>query len=407
MTLYEKTRSVILSNLVSAENRKIGIEEECIIYNAKNQRIPVNQCNQFSASDLLSFMNTNNNNNGSYSLEPGGQLEWASPPLKDLHSINKALESHKELRKKTIEQHGLKIISYGVEPEHIPGSVDLIDELKYKLMNDSMRKNGTMGKWMMRNTASIQINFDTTSEKEMEEMVFIADCLQPTAAYLFSNSPYQNGRSVGNKNIRSLIWENTDNSRCRNLIDHGIITSDGLIDNYIKYMFKVPGIFELDSSGRCTQTDKTLGERLFELEKNNKLRKLDILAALHQIFTNVRLKNLVEVRGSDRTPIGYELAPVAFWTGLLTVNSIRSEILKVVKKWTIKDRYNFNKISLGLDNTQIGPEGLSYQAWNKWAAGLALSGLKSRKLGEEVYFEKFYNIIELDGPFSIQSKINE
>ncbi|GIR30640.1 MAG: hypothetical protein CM15mP44_9230 [Candidatus Neomarinimicrobiota bacterium] len=34
-----------------------------------------------------------------------------------------------------------------------------------------MKKNGTMGKWMMRNTASVQINFDFTSERELKEMV--------------------------------------------------------------------------------------------------------------------------------------------------------------------------------------------------------------------------------------------
>ena len=406
MSLHEKTRSVILSKLVSDENQKIGIEEECIIYNAKNQRLPVNHSSHFSASDLLSIINQKNKKNGSYSLEPGGQLEWASPPLKDLHSINEAFNSHKELRKKIINQYDLKIINYGVEPEYMPDSIELIDDLKYQLMNDRFEKNGTMGKWMMRNTASIQINFDTASEREMEEMVFIADCLQPISAYLFSNSPYQNGSHVGNKNLRNLIWENTDNIRCRNLIDHGIITSSQLIDKYIEYIFKVPGIFELDKSGLCTQTVKTLGGRLSELDQNNDLREIDILAALHQIFTNVRLKNLVEVRGSDRTPIGFELAPVAFWTGLLTVDSIRAEVLKVVRKWTIKERYNFNEISLYLDNAQIGPKGMKYQAWNEWAAELALSGLKLRNLDEGIYFENFYNIIKSSGPFSTQTKIN-
>ena len=52
-------------------------------------------------------------------------------------------------------------------------------------MNENMKKNGTMGKWMMRNTASVQINFDFTSERELNEMVFIADCLNPVCAFLF------------------------------------------------------------------------------------------------------------------------------------------------------------------------------------------------------------------------------
>ena len=49
---------------------------------------------------------------------------------------------------------------------------------------------------------------------------------------------------------------------------------------------------------------------------------------------------------------------------------------------------------------------MTYQAWNEWAAELALSGLKLRNLDEGIYFENFYNIIKSSGPFSTQTKIN-
>ena len=90
-------------------------------------------------------------------------------------------------------------------------------------MDNNMIQNGTMGRWMMRNTASVQINFDFTSEQELNEIVFIADCINPISAYLFSNSPFMEGEKIKDKNLRNIIWENTDNIRCRNLIDHNII----------------------------------------------------------------------------------------------------------------------------------------------------------------------------------------
>ena len=92
-----------------------------------------------------------------------------------------------------------------------------------------MEKNGSMGKWMMRNTASIQVSFDAISERDIEEMVFVADCLHPIAAYLFANSPYQNRNATESKNIRNIIWENTDQNRCRSLFDHGIGIPKGLV----------------------------------------------------------------------------------------------------------------------------------------------------------------------------------
>ena len=404
MILQDKIRKHILSKTVSTNNRTIGMEEECILYTNDGRRLPVNPCDEFSAIDLIQIMNEQIGNNGLYTLEPGGQLEWSSPPFKDLNHLYASLKKHKELLGNIIETYSLDIVSFGIEPNYSPEDIDLINQLKYQLMDTNMERNGTMGKWMMRNSASIQINFDIVNEKDLEEMVFVADCLHPICAYIFSNSPRQRGKTVGVKNIRNIVWENTDSLRCRNLIDHGINYPEQLLDQFIDYMLMVPGIFQLDAVGDIVATDQTLGSRLQKLEQSGKIRDEDIKTALHQIFTNVRLKDLVEVRGSDRTPIGYEMAPVAFWTGILTVNSVRDQILSVVKNWTIEERNDFNKAALILDDEQIGPNGDTYREWNMWAGDLAIAGLQERGLREERFFNEFFSIVKSQGPFSLQSQ---
>ena len=406
MKIHDKIRAVILSNLVATKHQTIGIEEECILYTKENHRLPVNLGDEFSAIDLLAVMNETVGRNGVYSLEPGGQLEWSSPPYQDLNTLFTAINKHKEALTEVVKANDLKIINYSVEPNYNPNDIELINQLKYRLMNANMEQNGTMGKWMMRNTTSIQINFDITNERDLEDMTFVADCLQPVATYIFANSPFRNGQPTGLENTRSMIWENTDNSRCRNLIDHGIESPERIIDNYIDYIMSVPGIFELDHNGIITSTNQTLGERLIGLESLGQLRTEDIQAALHQIFTNVRLKNLVEVRGSDHPPMGYEMAPVAFWTSILTVDSIRDELLSVVKNWAVEDRHKFNKASLILDDSQIGPDGKTYSHWNQWVGDLAISGLKERGLDEEKFFDSFFEIIMEKGPFGLQAQCN-
>jgi len=404
MGFHNKIKTVILSNIVEPKNRKIGIEEESIIYNADFNRIPVNPCSEFSATDLLNLMKNNSKGNGTYSLEPGGQLEWSSLPYKNLNDLSNAFTKHRKLLNSFTDEYGLYVLELGVEPNFIPEEIELIDQLKYKLMDANMEKRGTQGKWMMRNTASIQVNYDVTSEKDLEEMVFVADCLQPVCAYLFSNSPFKNKKSVGEENIRNIIWENTDISRCRNLIDHGIFSYQGLLNKYIDYVLNVPGIFQLDENGNIENTEQTLGERLNELNITNQLREVDIQAALHQIFTNVRLKNLVEVRGADRPPRGYEIAPVAFWTGLLTEKSVRNEILSVINNWSVDDRNKWNKASYCLDPLQSGPDGKSYGDWNRWVGEMAIKGLDLRDRDESHLFYQFFNIILEKGPFSLQSQ---
>ena len=240
----------------------------------------------------------------------------------------------------------------------------------------------------------------------MEEMTFVADCLQPVSAYLFANSPFKKGFPVGKNNLRNIIWENTDNVRCRNLIDHKIGSPEGLIDRYIEYVISTPGMFQLDRSGAVTSTKTSIGARLQELDDSGTIQNQDIQAALHQIFTNVRLKHLVEGRGADRPPLGYEMAPVAVWTGILTVQTVRDEILNTVKNWSFNDRNRFNKAALLLDDSQAGPEGTLYGEWNQWFGDLALRGLQQRGLGEEIFFEGFYNTIMLKGPFSLQIQEN-
>ena len=85
MILKEKFNSIIKSNFVQQKSRMIGIEEESIIYTEDNRRIPVNSRKHFSAVDFLSLLNKKTEANGIYSLEPGGQIEWSSPPFQDLN----------------------------------------------------------------------------------------------------------------------------------------------------------------------------------------------------------------------------------------------------------------------------------------------------------------------------------
>ena len=402
MGVDNRISSLILSQIVNHQYRKIGMEEECIIYTKDLDRLRVNPATQYSATDLLNEMNLLTDENGTYSLEPGGQLEWSSPPYENLNDLSIAQLRHRKLLDDVTDHHDLIVLHWGLEPILFPDDIDLIHQSKYQLMNDHMEKVNTHGKWMMRNTASIQVNIDITGKEDAEKMGFLADCLHPVCAYLFANSPFYKNEPAGTKNIRNIIWEQTDNHRCRNLVDHGISSPNNLIKNYIDYMMDIPGIFQLNSKNVLETTDGTLGDRLEYLYANGKIRNADIQLALHQVFTNVRYKHLVEVRGADRPPLGHELAPIAFWTGLLTTDKTREKALDVVKQWSSQERASLNKSALNLDSSQIGPNGKSFEYWNKWAGELALEGLAERRKNEESHFKPFFESVLSDGPFSLQ-----
>ena len=407
MKIKDKVRSAILSRTTEKTNQKIGIELETIIHTNNYKRLPVDDEGTFSSVDLLRLLNDKQNKNGSYSLEPGGQLEWASPPFVDLNDLQSSLELFCDQLDSTLSSQKLILVNYALDPKFSPNEVGLINEKKYQLMNEYLSQSGSMGKWMMRNTASIQINLDTTDSENMEVIAFISDCINPIASYLFANSPFKQLKPTGVQNMRQLIWNDTDQLRCGNLFDHEIYSSSGLINKYIDYVMNVPSMFKIDRFGNYNRSQSRIGERLAMLDESGILNEADINTALQQIFTNVRLKSLVEIRGADRTPKGFEIAPAAFWVGLLLCDQIREKVHDIVKSWSKKDRKMFNLCAFNLDLEQEGPLEEPYRYWIEFFSELSIKGLVNRGLNEEKHFENYYSRIIENGPFSLQTQSHE
>ena len=407
MEIKNEVKNVILSDLKNPSDIKIGIEVENIIYNEKNKRIGVTSCNPISATELLQVLKNKKNVLENYSLEPGGQLEWASTPYKNLNDLEFSIREQRKLLKDVLHTKKLKVVPFGLDPHFVPRDIELIDQKRYKLMDKSMVKSGLMGQWMMRCTSSVQVNLDASSESDMEEMVFIADSLHPIASYLFSNSPFKKRRPAYEKNLRNIIWANTDNLRCNNLFDQGIDSKTDLIDKYINFALNVPAIFSFDRKGSAIKTKSTIGDLLMKKKENGSLNKNYILNFLRQIFTNVRIKNVVEIRGADRTPEGFEIVPAAFWVGVLMEKSIRENVLATVSLWDRNDRLLLNEAGFLLNTSQRGPSNKTYGYWIDHFGELALNGLKKRNLGEEKLFQNFFEVVMKNGPFSLQNQKNE
>ena len=133
MKIKDKVRSAILSRTTEKVNQKIGIELETIIHTNNNNRLPVNEKGTFSSVDLLRLLNDKQNDNGSYSLEPGGQLEWASPPFVDLNDLQSSIELFYNQLDSILNSKKLTVINYALDPKFSPGQVGLINEKKYQL----------------------------------------------------------------------------------------------------------------------------------------------------------------------------------------------------------------------------------------------------------------------------------
>jgi len=382
MGLKEEIKSVILAPLEAGDERMIGVELEDFIYDKKSKRIPVNPGNEYSASDLLKNLidlQVNDKYKAYYSIEPGGQIEWASTPRRSLHDVQIELNSHQKRLNHLLTAHQLEKIDLSVEPIYLPNEIDFIDHKKYELMHELFLRTGKHGPWMMRNTTSIQINIDILSKTDAEEMAFLADCLTPFCVLLFANGPFMAGNPANNSNHRYNFWNDTDPSRCGNLFDHGIHNKDQLLDKFVDIVLDAPSIFTVSISNDIKKFDGSLKQWLQALEQSDVLDEHKINIALHQIFTHVRFKkHVLEIRGTDRPPTGFEIAPAAFWVGLLTVDSIRDQLVKIFSQWSLDERKIANANACILSLSNIGPAGKNMMEWINIFSVLAIDGLKIR-----------------------------
>jgi|TARA_B100000959_G_scaffold194266_1_gene203165 glutamate--cysteine ligase len=415
-TLKTKVLDTILSNVRPQKERRIGVEIETIFYDKTLGRLPVSSGNRFSSYDLMEgllLFQKNKKNPCTYSLEPGGQLEWASSPFVSLHDISSQWDDHINQLEKLCCDNKTFPIDFAIDPLYSPEEIKLINMKKYHFMNEAFRSAGTHGQWMMRNSTSVQINIDMVSKRDGENMAFIADCLQPFCSFLFSHVPFKQKGCVKNKNYRLHVWNNTDMSRCGHLFDHGINQNNNLIESFINYLLGVPSLFIFNKESKITKHEGSLGKWLQVLNKKNKLTSEHIQLALHQVFTHVRFKNVLEVRGADRPPFGYELAPAAFWCGLLTTEGVQGKLLKMVSGWSKRERLSLSRAAETLDISRAGPEGLPFGAWLKTVSGLALQGLDERaalfKIASERKFLEPFLDKTLEKPWTlrVQSSLKE
>ena len=378
MNLVENIKAEILSHTVSEKQRKIGLEVEGLYYDRHFNRLPVNPTKQYSATDLFQeiLQNRQSNDTFTYTLEPGGQLEWASAPAISLWDIQKQFDRHVEIENQICEINQIDRLHLSLEPFCVPNDIDLITLNKYQLMHDLFSQTGQLGHWMMRNTASVQLNIDYTSEQDANEMAFLADAIQPLFSILFSNSPFMRGEPVGTTNMRWKIWEDTDPERCRSLFDHGIFSAQNMVNDYAKWLPEIKTIFKYNTNGEAEYFNGTLGKMMIS---EPKVAQQHILTALHQSFTHVRFKTFLEVRASDRPPKGMEMAPAAFLAGLLTAPNTRSEALNVVLGWSKKERNELIATAHDLSYDQSGPENKPIGDWLSFFSNLSLQGLDERE----------------------------
>ncbi|XP_048319985.2 glutamate--cysteine ligase, chloroplastic-like [Ziziphus jujuba] len=328
----------------------------------------------------------------SISLEPGGQNEFGGAPVETLHQARDEIDTHIYQIKEVAKDMGIGFLGMGYDPKWKNEEIPRVPKERYEILRNFLPKVGRLGLDMLYRMCSIQVNLDYGSEADMIKKLRASLALQPIATALFANSPFAEGKPNGYLSKRSQVWMEFDDSRTGML--HFVFDDSFGFETFVDYALDVPMLFVRRQNKHILCDGKTFRDFMEG--------KLDCLPGefptmddwnyhLGTIFTEVRFRKYLEMRGADTGPIGTLYALPAFWVGLLYDETSLQNVVDMIADWTQEERQmlRVEAPKTGLKTPFRGGMLRDVaEAVVKWAK----EGLERRGLKESAYLDEIEEI---------------
>ncbi|MDY6065630.1 MAG: glutamate-cysteine ligase family protein [Finegoldia sp.] len=283
------------------------------------------------------------------STEPGSQFEVAIRYNKSLRSLQEFyLRFFRKLVPYFAEKNQL-IANLGYQPLSKIDDIKILPKKRYDYMYKYFDETGDMGHNMMKGTASLQCIIDYCDEDDFVRKYRLANCLSPILYALFDNAYIFEGSPAPFRNMREIIWENTDKDRS-GMFEIGF-DDDFSYRKYAEKILNTPIIF-MEKDGEKIYTGKTPFKDLLEDPDDKDL----IFHALSIVFPDVRVKSYIEIRMMDSIKYPLNFAATAFIKGLFYNDQNLEKMDKIFRGVDYKTALNAKKDSRqkGLDGLYMG-----------------------------------------------------
>ena len=144
-------------------------------------------------------------------LEPGGQVELSTPPLRGLASALPAAAADLAALTGALRGAGLAPVARGRDTLRPPERI--LDQPRYAAMEAFFDGEGFAGRTMMCSTASVQVNVETGPAGGVADRWRLAHELGPVLVATFAHSPVPGGGGRGPRSARQQVWSVMDPSR--------------------------------------------------------------------------------------------------------------------------------------------------------------------------------------------------
>ncbi len=239
---------------------------------------------------------------GTLTFEPGGQLEYSSPPCRSPSALLGLLRSIVLPLRAAAASEGIELLAVGLDPRSAAEAAPLLLHTpRYARMAAYLAAIGPAGARMMRQTAAFQLSLDLDDEPLRRWTVLNA--LAPYAVAIFVNSPVYEGVPTGCRSTRAEVWRTLDPLRT------GLAWSgDDPIGRYCEFALRAPAILLPELGGEHRPFGEWLRHARPTLEEWHE--------HLTTLFPEVRPRGHFELRSCDAVPPQWYAAPLALAVGI-------------------------------------------------------------------------------------------
>ncbi len=240
---------------------------------------------------------------GTLTFEPGGQLEYSSPPCRTGSALLGLLRSAVLPLRAAAESEGITLLTCGIDPlNSVEDAPLLVQAKRYQRMAEYLARRGDAGARMMRQTAAFQISLDFDDQPWLRWRVLNAAAPYVTA--IFANSPIYAREHTGYQSARAAVWRDVDPTRTG--IPYGATDP---VQTYLEFALSAPTILfpMVEGESRSFGDWLELGNPTLDEWHEH----------LSTLFPEVRPRGHLEVRSADAVAPEWYAAPLVLLAGIL------------------------------------------------------------------------------------------
>ena len=273
----------------------------------------------------------------SITLEPGGQIELSGQQAPYLFDNGEELRLHLNELREVSAPMNIVWLGLGAQPFSRYPDIEWVPKERYGFMRERLKGHGELTYAMMKETASVQVSLDFTSEADAIEKLRLALAMAPFFTAIFANSPFEGGERSKYLSRRTHIWLETDPERTGVLWDI-FDNPEYSFEDYARYAMNVPLLFIRREGKLVGMPPMTFGDFLKNGHSGYEAGIQDWETHLTTIFLETRLKKYLEIRSMDCQNVPMGLAAVAFVKGIFYSKDSRRGAWELLKGLSIDER---------------------------------------------------------------------